>query len=372
MDDDIWSFKIIDMDKTGFARYCPTFVSAYDRIKNYFRIRKYVKENALNDKYDDVRESAAWALREAAENGQNITPAVPALGKALSDGNKLVRWHAAYALRYAVDRKRGRDITPAIPALANALNDKDDDVRKVTAWAFTAHYRNKKNWKKLGELLGHEDKEVRHSAAWALINIANRKRGDITVITALANALNNKDNHVRMLAASALEKAAKKGQDITPAISTLGKALSDKDWTVRSHATEALRDAVYAGQDITTAIPSLLLLNTSKSSDAGDVLFTTIALDKFIEKCDSIEGLDKAQKVIEDLSTEWLRKQPEGPSSEKVRRMLGASKWVMRIAEKKAELFKQDGELLLGETVKKPKDKDKKIYRSLKRVGRNG
>jgi len=45
-----------------------------------------------------VRKNAADALEEAATNGQDITPAVPALANALGDKNEDVRENAAGAL----------------------------------------------------------------------------------------------------------------------------------------------------------------------------------------------------------------------------------------------------------------------------------
>jgi hypothetical protein len=105
----------------------------------------------------------------------------------------------------------------------------------------------------------------------------------------------------------------------------------------------------------------------------ADIRWTTVdVLTKFVEKCKSVEKLDNCQKALESFFKEWERKQPQGSFVEKSRMKGRISHLLVSIGNRKAELSKKDGELLLGETVKKPKDKDKKIYRSLKRVGRNG
>jgi HEAT repeat protein len=221
-------------------------------------IQEWVKK--LSDKNWNVRRDAVLVLAHAAEEGQDITPAIPAFGNALSDKNKFVRGHAANALTDVA--KGGQDITPTIPALINALSDEGEDVRCRTAEALTHCYVNKKEWNKVEELLRHGDYVVRVGAADAL---------------------------------------------------------------------------------------------------------------KYVSRnCDSIEKLDEIQKAIENSFAEWKRKQPQGPYRERVRRMLETSKLLMDISKKKAELAKRDGELLLGETVKKPKDSNKKMYRNLRGVSRNG
>ncbi len=291
--------------------------------ENY--IEELIKDLKCHNPGD--RSTAAEVFADAAREGEDITSAVPALVKALSDWYSEAARYAAKALvihhtnkkevaeikkffkskstfviksaanALANAAKNGQDITPAIPALINALSDKNEDIRGIATSVFTFHYVNKREWNKIVELLGHENEIV------------------------------------RMYAADALGSAAENGQDITPAIPALVNALSDK-WDVRWHAARAL--------------------------------------DKFIGRCDSSEKLNEIQKVIENSFADWMKKQRGGPSPEKSLMQVGISHILVSIGKKKAELSKKDGELLLGETVKKPKDKDKKMYRNLRRVGKNG
>jgi len=128
-------FKIIDREKTGFAKYCPTFARAYDVMAEKIRRRRLVKNLAkdLGSWDPDVRSDAAFALGEAVRDGVNISSAVGALGKALGDEDPDVRGNAAEALGYAV--ANGVDITDVIGALGNLLADEDSGVPSNAVWA---------------------------------------------------------------------------------------------------------------------------------------------------------------------------------------------------------------------------------------------
>lgn len=92
----------------------------------------------------EVRRDAILALAHAASKGQDIAPAIPALGNALSDKNKFVRWDSAQALVFAA--KNDQDITPATSALANALCNEDIRVRYNATLALMHHYINKEDF----------------------------------------------------------------------------------------------------------------------------------------------------------------------------------------------------------------------------------
>jgi len=233
-------------------------------------IQRLIKELSSSD--DGVRKNAAEALEQAALNGEDITPAVPALAKALGDKNEDVKDNAARALRDAA--KNGQDITLAVPALANVLKDKNDDL------------------------------DVRKYATWALWWAALQGRDITLAVPALANVLKDKndDLNVRRYAAEVLRRAALQGQDITLAVSALAEALEDEDadvkkeaaWALTSHylnkgnfaeiekllgnkdanvklgAAEALRRAAENGQDITPAVPALVNALGDKNEDVKE------------------------------------------------------------------------------------------------------
>ena len=318
---------------------------------------------ALGDKNNKVRYHAALALTTADSNGNDITPAVPALGNALNDGNETLRGCAAEVLATAALREQ--DITSAIPALGNALNDENRDIRQYAARALTYHYVNKREWNKVEELLKHENANVRNPVTWMLADVARRGRDIPPVIPALGNKLTDKNFNFRIEAAETLRDVAESGRDITPAVPALISALIDMGGAV-------------CGDDAAKAL-IFYCMNKGEWKKIGellehkneDVKFRVArAIFEIAKKCESIETLDMIQKTVEDNYREWLRKQPQGISKEKIERQIETSQLLMAIAERKAELSKKDG-LQLGDTIKKPKD-GKKIYQSIRRVTANG
>ena len=93
----------------------------------------------------------------------------------------------------------------------------------------------------------------------------------------------------------------------------------------------------------------------------GGIEFVTERIEEFEKHLDA-DRFDVVQKAVESLYRRWLRKQPQGVSEEKIDMQIRFSELMMELSKRKAELSKKDG-LLLGETVKKPKKSDKKIYR---------
>ncbi len=191
-------------------------------------------------------------------------------------------------------------------------------------------------------------------------------RMDDKEIQKLIKQLNDPDKRFRYRAVWALEEAARNGQDITPAGPALGNALSDENGDVRRNVAWALTRH-YANKGEWDKVEELL-----KHPDKNVRANATEALEKIAKDCESIEMLDVIQKGVENAFKEWKRKQPQEPSKEKIDRQIKTSKFIMRISKRKAELSKKDGELLLGDTVKKPKNKGKKMYREIRRVSRNG
>jgi hypothetical protein len=81
----------------------------------------------LGDPCAETRKSLAGALGRTANQGANITVAIPALAKALSDEVSDVRSYAAWALGNSA--LQGVDITVAIPVLVKTLSDVAGDVQ---------------------------------------------------------------------------------------------------------------------------------------------------------------------------------------------------------------------------------------------------
>jgi HEAT repeat protein len=86
-------------------------------------VRLLVK--ALTDRREAVRNVAGWRLRE-------VGPvAVPRLMAALTDGDPVLRWRAAWTL----GGMKPQEASCAVAALRKATDDPDGEVRKWAGWA---------------------------------------------------------------------------------------------------------------------------------------------------------------------------------------------------------------------------------------------
>jgi HEAT repeat protein len=314
--------------------------------------------------------------------------------KLLEHRDDLIKWHAAKALAEAV---RNRMDTPILSSLGKvlgkAISEDDDDMVFRLAETLAYYYINKKEWDKVEKLLEHKENFVRGGTALAFVchHIEKRGWGDAEKL------LKHKNSDIRMHAASEL------------ACYYLDKGKWNKIDDLLKHEDEWVRrDAAYTVEDSPHKIPERWVKLKIKTiflvKEIDDIYFplwkkkeilgterisailmeflcdkdekvrrnAVIMLKEVVEQCDVVEKLDEIQKAFENYFTEWLKKQPSGRTREKVEMELKMSKLLMDISKKKAHLSKKDGELLLGETVKKPKDSNKKIYRNLRRVSRNG
>jgi len=321
---------------------------------HYLNKRNFAEiEKLLGNMDANVKLSAAEALGDAAAKGQDITLALPALTNALGDKNEDVKDTAAWALTFHyLDKgnfaeiekllgnkdanvkagaagalwraaKNGQDITPAVPALANALGDENKNVRKNAAGA-------------LGEAADNGE--------------------DITLaVPALANVLKDEDADVRKYAAEAFEQAAEKGQDITPAVPALANALGDENKNVRKNAAGALRKAAWKERDITPAVPALANALEDENEDVREN--AAWALENFALKRNTIESLNEVQQVIEESFRSWS--QPPTNNGEKmaeeIRIKMMIAQLVEKIAQKKAELSKNMAGEMLDAGIKRPK-----------------
>jgi vesicle coat complex subunit len=124
----------------------------------------------LGDPDPKVKLHAVHTLWDAASNGADITAAIPALVKALSDGNAAFRGNVAWTLEKAVIHEKNHDA--AMPALTKALSDENPDVRNEAArvlWnAATIGADIGAALPALAEALYDEDVRVRQKAVHAL------------------------------------------------------------------------------------------------------------------------------------------------------------------------------------------------------------
>ena len=228
--------------------------------------------------------------------------------------------------------------------------------------------------------LKDDDVSVRWNAAHALGGI-----GDERAVPPLIGCLKDKKIIVWEWTVNALVGIARRGVDCSDAVLPLIdclNGLNDLSASGRRYAAEALGEIGFDKIPIKDKVLALLILDkTYEIIRMGEPAVLPLidalkdkneyvrdkaaeALIKIAEKSESIEMFDRIQKEVEHSYREWKRKQPQGVSKEKIQRQHAMSSLLMNISKRKAELSK--GELLLGETVKKPKKSDKKIYRNLR------
>jgi hypothetical protein len=299
--------KLIDKNKRGFARYCPTFARAWRGMEEgigrfYVKrdIKQWVKKHegtywkvyeekgtdrsiaisvlvkALKDKDKNIRSYAVESFRDGPWKGEDFKVAIPSLVKMLRNKYSYIRNNAAIVLGYAAEK--GAEITIAIPALVKALGDEDVRVSRSAVMG-----------------LGF--------AAW--------KGSDIRIaIPALTKVFEDDDKNIHSRAAWALGGAAKNGTDITIAIPALAKLLEDED--IQKNAAGALAYAAENKADIAVAIPALVKL--LGDLDGGGQEFSAWALENAAEL--SHETRVAISKEVMDLTnSNWLKLESEKNSN---------------------------------------------------------
>ncbi|NQT90763.1 MAG: HEAT repeat domain-containing protein, partial [Candidatus Omnitrophica bacterium] len=187
---------------------------------------------ALKDKNDDVRRSAAEALGEI---GSDAKSAISALTEALKDENGDVRVYAAEALG-----EIGPAAKSAIPALTEALKDEGMYVRFSAAEALS---KIKSTISPLIEALKDKDWIVRVLVAQTLGEMGPEAKDAIPALTEVlkTEALKDEDWPVRYRAACALGEIGPAAKSAIPALTeALQEALKDKDWLLCNSAARAL------------------------------------------------------------------------------------------------------------------------------------
>ena len=171
---------------------------------------------ALSDGNEAVRKGAARALGGAVFNEESRVAAINALVNALSDEDGGKREGASEALMQAAQYT---DITPAVDALGNALSGWNVHVRVNASRALEYALMNEKSrdvaMKTLVKALSDGDVRVRGKAAEALWGAA--KRTDITpAIGVLVKAASDEDGNVRDYAYEALSLASQRSASAKP------------------------------------------------------------------------------------------------------------------------------------------------------------
>jgi hypothetical protein len=199
--------KLIDKQKKGFARYCPTFARGYEVIVEKVRrsnIQRLAQELQDNDK--SVKLVALKKLKKYAEKGVSITEAKPALVKLIWNRNPDLR--KGTALTLGLMARNGEDIDVVDDLIATLAFGKE--VARENLWAL-AHIALKK---KMGEkildtivtFLADPDEDLQEFASYSLRYISADKDMYRFVIDSLGKALGDENIFIQDASAREIEK----------------------------------------------------------------------------------------------------------------------------------------------------------------------
>ncbi len=231
---------------------------------------------ALTDDDQLVRYLAARSLAEMGQQSKNV---VPELVKALQEPDALFRSEVAIALGSI---KSVPEV--AIPALIKRLEDQDQSVRVNSAWALGQFGRDAVvGLDPLLELLKREDGIVRLNCAGALVQIGGHPSG----VHALLQAIKDSDEFIRWLAVKYLSQNVMhyKESDIKRVVDALSVAVSDSDSAIRAWAVYGL------GQFGARARVAFEIVLQAHKNKTVDVEHTTHALKAIDPKQADHEGI---------------------------------------------------------------------------------
>jgi hypothetical protein len=227
-------FKLIDRERRGFARYCPTFARGCETMGEAvrkMRRRREIKKlaGALGSTDATVLLGATADLGNAASKGEDITPAIPALVEVLGEEGD-VQKNAINALGDALANEGNR--TAILKTLEKALCD------------FKPHYELK-----TARIIGNAARVLGKA-----LDSLNYKVDITPMIPALAIHLGDDHAFDHQEIVYTLEIAAGKGMDIAPAIPALARKLGSVNNFLRASAAQVLGNIASKGQKTQTLV----------------------------------------------------------------------------------------------------------------------
>jgi len=336
----IMKFKIIDKEKRGFARYCPTFARGYEGMRNgiiNLKLRRNIEK--LGNKYEYVRRKAEKNLKNAAENGADVSSANPALKRTFSAltkvwGNdnhyfKLLNvWSLSNSAIY--EESNSLEISDLVKKCVELGSD-DVDLQREASWALGRIAVDEKIGYEIVNVLTKmlvAEWPVNCIAAVALIQAADSEADISTAIPALVNALG--DENIRGDVCLVLGKAAANEVDISPAIPALAIALEDKNESVRDKAARVLRRAAEKGGDIMVAIPALVKALGDKSRNVR--YDAAVALENVAERNHETR-IAITKEIMSITNSDWFMREAEMNSETFIRSIKGTNRFARKIDE---------------------------------------
>lgn len=238
------------------------------------------------------RIAASDAIAKMVERGEDVSAALPALGRALSDENATVRGNVAWVFAYL--GQQGADLGAVVEALAGALGQTQVNVARNVAWALgqtaaradistalpglvaqlgrdetfgnaraalaaaiaagPARAAARRAVEEAFERGGDREGGATRTRAAMILTRDDLGRDDHAAVEARAR---HADWYARFGVVKAVAEIAGEGKLAPAEVTLLASLLADADASVRHAAAAALIDAVEKGTDIAAALPAL-------------------------------------------------------------------------------------------------------------------
>lgn len=339
-------------------------------------------ENYLENLWDGYRlthgnpekwQEAARDIRNRTEKGNDISRLVPLLLAFLQKPMKDEREQPARA--YALDaliahylRTENWDGIEALLSreLTGGLNAK---LRRCALFTLQRAIPTIRSLERMGHLLVRlsHDPELYFSASSLVMEILKREHCP-RVLYALVKAMVEAPKEIRQQIASQLESAEFLYAKIGEVMPLLTEAMERGYDEVGVTLVYLFQNMAAYKVDISLAVPLLIRSFWLDLGPYGIGLSEAgLAVTCWIRNCPSIEKLDVAARTVEEDFAYWLQKQPQRPTPKRIEMREQVAEVLKRMAGRKAQLGReQDGALLVGETIERPKSGNG-IYRTIRR-----
>jgi len=214
-----------------------------------------VLREGLGSGCETIRRESAYALREAAWGGGDISGAFDSLVSTLGEKDPSIALHAANAFAYAAEKKA--DISIAVSPLTKIVAERGHDELRLSAITALSHFsENRGNISAaitaLGDVfqLGEQRHEAMEKAATALKNAAISGADISMTAYLLIGALSGNTEAVREQVRIALIESLKNPKSHETALEAIAHRIPDPDHETRSQLSRILVVSARQGAEI--------------------------------------------------------------------------------------------------------------------------
>ncbi len=207
---------------------------------------------ALTDEHPMVRVNMAWLAAFLSTNGLDLSPILEVVTRAVTDEVEIVRINACCTLMETAKRA---DISAAFPALVQATAEKATRPNATNALRFSLDFpgsQEKAREELKAALTDH--RQIVAAAAAETLTLHNTRKESWGEVTSLLQHVNSA---VRQTALVAMISANKGSPLPSEAHLALVAGLSDEEPEVRALASSLLSSLAESGQDVSPAIAAL-------------------------------------------------------------------------------------------------------------------